>query len=153
MPHIQHLVYDHMTSSHSCCRFAGSVHDENLQLHHIPEVLDWTEIWAQWSHHHVKETSLRWSAVCDVVCYAAGSSHRQMVHCGSNKEMHKVSQQCSVSFGVLTIFFVKEPKVCNQTTPLPHQAEPLSQDGSVLSFHHTTLADLLWSSFGEPVWS
>lgn len=39
--------------------------------------------------------------------------------------------------------------MCNQTTPLPHQAEPLSQDDQ--SFHFTTtLADLLWSSFGGP---
>ncbi len=77
--------------------------------------------------------------LCDMVHYAAGSSHQKMVHC-SHKGMDMVSNNTQVGcvFKRCSIG-TKEPKVCQEniphtiTPPPPAWIVETRQDGSMLS--------------------
>lgn len=59
-----------MIASNSCCRFVGST--SMMWISYCSIGLRYT-----WTHGHVQETNLRWSEICEMACYSAGSSHQK----------------------------------------------------------------------------
>ncbi len=69
-----------------CCRFVGCISMMWISCsppHTKGALLDWDlvtveAIWVKWTHCNVKETSLRWFELCDMVHYPSGSIHQNM---------------------------------------------------------------------------
>lgn len=95
----------------SCCTWRLHIHEENLLV--TAEAIS-----VQWCHCHDQETSLRWFAFCELVCYPAGSNHQEMTTVWPQMDGHGQQQYwCGLWYLNNAQFVPRRVKSAKETSP------------------------------------
>ncbi len=131
-----------MTASHSCTYMMGISHSTTSQRCSIGlRSGDCGDRWSTLNSCHVRETSLRWFEVCDMVHYPAGSSHQKLGYTVviKGRDGHGPQQYSGRLWHLSdTQLVVGGPKCAKKISPTPlhhhHQPEQFNKGGWIHAF-------------------